>query len=101
MGCIGRLDQIVSLGCFRCIAVSLDIAGTGTGLYRIIMAGCKDGTDGTDRTDGNDGNYGLNEELVGLVWTVVSTRRNGSNRTGAPPLAGWLLNTRDEWDRWT
>ena len=39
-------------------AVSLDIAGTGTGSYRIIMAGCKDGTDGTDRTDGNDGNDG-------------------------------------------
>lgn len=48
--------------CYRWISldfpVSLDIAGTGTGSYRIIMAGCKDGTDGTDRTDGNDGNDG-------------------------------------------
>ena len=26
--------------------------------------------------------------------TVVSAHRNGSNRTGAPPLAGWLLQTR-------
>ena len=62
------------------------------------MAGCKDGTDGTDGTDGNDG---LDGALVGLGWTVVSTRRNGSNRTGALPLAGWLIQTRDKWDRWT
>ena len=94
---------IGSYRCFCCItvlldiAVSLDIAGTGTGTgsYRIIMAGCKDGT------DGNDGNDGLDGALVGLGWTVVSTRRNGSNRTGAPPLAGWLMKTRDEWDIWT
>ena len=79
------------------IAVSLDISRTGTGSYRIIMAGCKDGTNGTDVTDGNDG---LDGELVGLGWTVISTRRNGSNRTGAPPLAGWLLKTRANWDRW-
>ena len=52
---------VVSYRCNRCIAVtldiavSLDIAGTGTGSYRIIMAGCKDWTDGTDGTDGNDG----------------------------------------------
>ena len=56
MGCIGRLDQIVLLCCFCCISGSLDIAGTGS--YRIIMAGCKDGMDGTDMTDGNDGNDG-------------------------------------------
>ena len=36
-----------------------------------------------------------------MGWTVVSTRRNGSNITGTPPLAGWLLKTRDEWNRWT
>ena len=69
-----------------CIAVLLDIAGTGTGLYRIIMGGCK------DRTDGNDG---LDGALVGLGWMVVSTRRKGSDITGAPPLAGWFLQTRD------
>ena len=51
------------------------------------MAGCKDGT------DGNDGNDGLDGALVGLGWTVVSTRRNGSDRTGAPclPPDGVLL----------
>ena len=68
------------------------------------MAGCKDGTDGidgTDGNDGNDGNDGLDWALVGLGWTVVSNRRNGSDRTGAPPLAGWLLKTRDKWDRCT
>ena len=62
------------------------------------MAGCKEGTDGMD---GNDGNYGLDGALVGLGWTVVSTRRKGSDITGAPPLAGWLLQTRDKRDRWT
>ena len=62
---------IVSYRCFHCIAVlldisvPLDIAGTGTGSYRIIMAGCKDGTDGTDDTDENDGNDGLDGALVG------------------------------------
>ena len=61
------------------------------------MAGCKDGTDGTD---GTDRNYGLDGELVGLGWKVVSTRRNRSDRTGPPPLTGWLLQTRDEWDIW-
>ena len=110
------LDHIVSavlagwIGSDRCnlciavsldIYVSLDISGTGTGSYRIIMAGCKGGTDGTDGTDGNDGNDGLDGALVGLGWTVVSTRRNRSDRTGEPPLAGWLLQTRDKWDRWT
>ena len=65
------------------------------------MAGCKDVTDGTDETDGNDGNDGLDEALVGLGWTVVSTLRNGRGRTGVPPLAGWVMQTRDEWDRWT
>ena len=98
--------QAGSYRCFHCIAVfldiavSLDIAGTRTGLYRIIMAGYKDGTDGTDGMDENDGNDGLDGALVGLGWTVVSTRRNGSDRTGAPPLAGWSLKTRDEWDIW-
>ena len=58
------------------------------------MAGCKDGTDGTNGTDGNDGNDGLDGALVGLEWTVVSTRRNGSDRTGAPPLTGSLLQQR-------
>ena len=61
----------------------------------MIMAGCKYGTDGTDGMDGNDGNNGLDGALVGLGWTVVNTRQNRSNRTGAPPLAGWLLQTRD------
>ena len=36
-----------------------------------------------------------------MGWKVVSTRRNGRDITGAPPLAGWLLKTRDEWYRWT
>ena len=52
------------------------------------MAGCKDGTDGTygtDGNDGNDGNDGLDGALVVLGWTVVSTRRNGSDITGEPP----------------
>ena len=61
------------------------------------MARCKDGIDGMD---GNDGNDGLDGALAGLGWTVVITRRNGSDRKGAPPLAGCLMQTRDEWDRW-
>ena len=65
------------------------------------MAGYMDGTDGTDRTDRNYGNDRLDGASAGMGWTVVSTRRNRSDRTGVPPLAGWLLKTRDEWDRWT
>ena len=94
---------------YRCISGYRCIAGyrwnwnwiVSAGFDWIIMAGCKDGTDGTDGTDGNDGNDGLDGALVGLGWTVVRTLRNGSDRTVAPPLAGWLLQTRDEWDRWT
>ena len=99
---------------YRCIAVSLDIAGSGScqpdwldwiGWIRLDNNGwmrthsfCKDGTDGMDGNDGNDGlNWGVGGTGVGR--TVVSARRNGSNRTGAPPLAVWLLQTRDEWDR--
>ena len=59
-------------------AVSLDITGTGTGSYQIIMAGCKDGTDGTDRTDGNDGNDGQ----MGR-WREWGGRLLAPSRTGA------------------
>ena len=92
---------IGSYFCNLCISVSLDINRTGTEPYRIIMAGCKDGTDGTDGTDGNDGNDELDGAFVVQGWTVDSTRRNGSDRTVAPPLAGCLLQTREERDRWT
>ena len=107
---IGWMDCIdVSLDC--CILLDLDRIGWigrigSAGLDELDHNGwmsthsfCKDGTEGTDEKDEMDG---LDGSLVVLGWDGRSLVPAG---TGAPEqerhhwLAGWLLETREKWDR--